>query len=78
VKESAVDVLAKGVDGPFFDLSDPPQLKLVGWRERELHRAGVPLMNARILAARRDVDLHRALDMLGAGCPHYLVSEILL
>lgn len=73
-----MDVLVKGADGPFFDLSDPTQLKLVGWRERELHRRGVPLMNARIMAARRDVDLHQAIDMLDAGCPHYLVSEILL
>jgi hypothetical protein len=61
-----------------YDLSDPPQLKVVGWRERQLERAGMPLLNARLLAARRDIDLHEALDMLGAGCPHYLVSEILL
>jgi hypothetical protein len=48
------------------------------WRQRELERAGFPPRDAATLAARNDVDLHRAVDLLQCGCPRDLALKILL
>ena len=48
------------------------------WRSEELERAGYPAMDAAELAARHDVDLHRATELLAAGCPPDLALRILL
>ena len=48
------------------------------WRAGELKRAGYPEELAESIAARADIDLHRALDLLGEGCPAQLAADILL
>jgi hypothetical protein len=48
------------------------------WRAEELERAGYPVLAAGELAARHDVDLHLAIDLLRQDCPVQVALEILL
>jgi hypothetical protein len=48
------------------------------WRAEALERAGYGAREAAEIAARQDIDLHRAVDLLGAGCPVELALQILL
>jgi hypothetical protein len=48
------------------------------WRAEELERAGYGIREAAELAARHDVDLHLATELLARGCPSELALEILL
>jgi len=48
------------------------------WREETLFRAGYPPELAAVIAARPDIDLHQACDLLAASCPVALASRILL
>ncbi|HYY63839.1 MAG TPA: hypothetical protein VE688_04445 [Gaiellaceae bacterium] len=48
------------------------------WRAEELERVGYPRRDARQLAARHDVDLHLAIDLLRQGCPVPVALQILL
>ena len=48
------------------------------WRAEELERAGFTEAQAQELAARNDVDLHRATALLEAGCDADLALRILL
>ena len=48
------------------------------WRAEELIRAGYTPTDAVALAARHDIDLHRAGDLLKQGCPPELALQILL
>jgi hypothetical protein len=48
------------------------------WRAGELERAGFGVSLARKLAARFDVDLHLAVDLVANGCPPELAARILL
>jgi hypothetical protein len=52
--------------------------RVVEWRFRELKRAGYSERDARRLAERIDVDLHRAIDLLRSGCPPDTAVRILL
>lgn len=47
------------------------------WRTEELLRAGFDPAAATELAARFDVDLHSALDLVDRGCPPELALRIL-
>ncbi len=47
------------------------------WRAEALERAGYAPLDARELAARLDVDLHEAIDLLEHGCPPDLAVRIL-
>ena len=47
------------------------------WRQEELERAGYPVRAAAGLAARHDVDLHLAGDLLRQGCPLEVALDIL-
>jgi hypothetical protein len=51
--------------------------RVVRWRAQELERAGYDPAAAAELAARNDVDLHRAIELLDAGCPADLALQIL-
>lgn len=51
---------------------------VLSWRREQLEAAGYPLEEARLLAERTDVDLHRAADLLRSGCPRELALRILL
>jgi hypothetical protein len=48
------------------------------WRAGELERAGFDVSLARKLAARLDIDLHLAIELVRNGCPHELAGRILL
>ena len=48
------------------------------WRVEELMRAGYDGPGASLLAARLDVDLHLAVDMVRCGCPPETALRILL
>jgi hypothetical protein len=48
------------------------------WRAEALERAGYSPDAAREIAARLDVDLHRATDLLAQGCSQDLALRILL
>jgi hypothetical protein len=48
------------------------------WRSEELMRAGYDPAAAHDLAARLDIDLHTATDLLERGCPAELAAQILL
>ena len=48
------------------------------WRAEELERAGYPAQDAARIAARHDIDLHRAVDLLRVGCPLELALRIVL
>jgi len=48
------------------------------WRAEALERAGYSHEAAAELAARPDVDLHRAIDLLQNGCPPETALRILL
>ena len=48
------------------------------WRVEELERAGYDAHGAATLAARGDVDLHFAVDLLERGCPRETALRILL
>jgi hypothetical protein len=47
------------------------------WRVEELQRAGYDTQSASELAARSDVDLHRAVALVEQGCSIELALEIL-
>jgi hypothetical protein len=48
------------------------------WRIERLQAAGYDGEAAIVLALDRDVDLHRAIELLHGGCPHDLALQILL
>ena len=48
------------------------------WRAEALERAGYLASEAAELAARHDIDLHQAIDLLARGCPSPLALRILL
>ena len=48
------------------------------WRAEELIRAGYAPTDAVALAARHDIDLHRAVELIQQGCPYELAIEILI
>ena len=48
------------------------------WRAEELERAGYGSDDAAEIAARQDVDLHLAVELLERGCPASTALRILL
>jgi hypothetical protein len=48
------------------------------WRVEALERAGYLHADAQEIAARPDIDLHVAIDLLKSGCPSQLALKILL
>ena len=64
---------------PIADVEFETELQRIErWRYEELVRAGYEPAAARRVAARLDVDLHRAVDMLANGCSQELALAILL
>jgi hypothetical protein len=53
------------------------RVKIESWRLHVLIEAGYPLPLAEMLA-HSTVDLHQAVDLVGAGCKAELATEILL
>ena len=52
--------------------------RIEAWRTHALERAGYPPDAASRLAARHDIDLHRAAALLEQGCTPELALKILL
>ena len=50
--------------------------EVISWRRAALRRAGYDEESAKELARRIDVDLHRAVDLVRAGCPPELAYRI--
>jgi hypothetical protein len=48
------------------------------WRSAELERAGFSSAHAAQLAARHDIDLHFAVDLVKTGCPPDVAFKILI
>lgn len=48
------------------------------WRTEALERVGFAPHVATVLASRRDVDLHAALELVSNGCSHTTAVRILL
>jgi hypothetical protein len=59
-------------------VQDPELEQVERWRAERLKRAGYPAEGAAALAARHDVDLHYAIDLVEAGCPAEVALQILL
>lgn len=58
--------------------TESEEVRVIRWRIRELERAGYSERAAIMLAAREDVDLHRAVELLKAGCDENVALLILL
>jgi hypothetical protein len=52
--------------------------RVEGWRAEELIRAGYTPSDAVALAARHDIDLHFAVELLEQGCPIDTAIDILI
>ena len=52
--------------------------RIVRWRSEELERAGYSADGSAALAARLDIDLHEAIDLVKSGCPAEIALRILL
>ncbi len=65
---------------PAADLQLPvtEQERIERWRAEELERAGYDVLEAAELAARTDIDLHLAVELIERGCPHDVATRILL
>jgi hypothetical protein len=48
------------------------------WRAEELVRAGFDPSDAIALAARHDIDLHLAVELVRRGCPYEIAIDILI
>jgi len=60
------------------DIVETEEQRIQRWRREELERAGYDRSSAERLAARYDVDLHTAVDLVTSGCPPHLALQILL
>src|SRR5215207_9882061 len=66
--------LMPATDAP---IREPEQDRVARWRAEALERAGFASDAAAELAARVDVDLHRAIELLERGCPPDTALRIL-
>jgi hypothetical protein len=63
------------------DLQVPRQTereRIEHWRAEELIRAGYTPSDAVALAARHDIDLHLAVELVQRGCPYETAIDILI
>jgi hypothetical protein len=62
-----------------LQVSSETELERVeSWRAEELIRAGYTPTDAVALAARHDIDLHQAVELMTFGCPYELAIDILI
>jgi hypothetical protein len=60
-----------------YDIVETETERVERWRTSELMRVGFPGDDAVALAARLDVDLHEAIELVQRGCPPELAIRIL-
>jgi hypothetical protein len=53
-------------------------IRVLVWRFKQLCRSGFELELATTIAARMDVDLHAAIDLVEQGCPPDVAGRIVL
>ena len=58
--------------------TETEQERVEHWRAEELVRAGFDPSDAVALAARHDIDLHLAVELVGHGCPYETAIDILI
>jgi hypothetical protein len=61
----------------FIETDEDERSKVESWRLHVLMEAGYPLSLAERLAG-SEVDLHRAVELVGSGCTAETAAEILL
>jgi hypothetical protein len=59
-------------------VSETEQERVEHWRAEELVRAGYDPGDAVALAARHDIDLHFAIELVQSGCPYETALDILI
>ena len=59
-------------------VSETEQERVERWRAEELVRAGYDRGDAGALAARHDIDLHFAIELVQSGCPYETALDILI
>jgi len=59
-------------------ITEPEHERVERWRAEALERAGYAPAVAAKLAARTDIDLHHAIDLIERGCPPETAVRILL
>ena len=59
-------------------IEETEQERVERWRAEELERAGYGAGSAARIAARFDIDLHLAAELVARGCPEELALQILL
>jgi len=57
--------------------TETEQERVEHWRAEELVRAGFDPSDAIALAARHDIDLHLAVELVQQGCPYETAIDIL-
>ena len=62
----------------FEDLHTDEASEVLAWLFDALCRSGFDLDAAAVLAANVEVDLHRAIELVGRGCPPELAARILI
>ena len=60
-----------------YDIVETELERVERWRTSELMRVGFPGDDAVALAARFEVDLHEAIELVQRGCPPTLAVRIL-
>ena len=58
--------------------TETEQERVEHWRAEELVRAGFDPSDAIALAARHDIDLHLAVELVQQGCPYETAIDILI
>jgi hypothetical protein len=59
-------------------VTETEQDRVEHWRAEELVRAGFDPSDAIALAARHDIDLHLAVELVRQGCPYETAIDILI
>lgn len=60
-----------------YEIVETETERVERWRTSELMRVGFPGDDAVALAARLDIDLHEAIELVKHGCPPELAIRIL-
>lgn len=60
-----------------YEILETETERVERWRTSELMRVGFPGDDAVALAARLDIDLHEAIELVQRGCPPQLAIRIL-
>jgi hypothetical protein len=68
--------MATAVEAVLVD--DSEDERVIRWRLEQLANAGYSWACAMVIAANRDIDLHRAVGLLRQGCPVETAVRILL